>query len=105
MTLLDQPAHQKASEVLLANLKAVFFVKDFVGNKNHERFQGFPPNKEGAYGKKTVVKCKDGETLYGFTESYAPNRTGFFLFPCDPGSNNIKIFVVQTFVAKVEFPH
>ena len=104
LTVLNQPSDQKATEVFLENLKAVFFVKDFVGNKDHERFKGFPESQSSTYGKKTVVKCRDGEVLYGFTQSYAPNRIGFFLFPCDPSSNNIKVFVLQSFVTHVEFP-
>ena len=104
LILLDSPAGQKPREIELTNLKALFFVKDFVGDKDHKPFKGFPQSVLASYGKKTIVKFKDGEVLFGFTQSYSPNRSGFFLFTHNQDSNNLKVFVIQSFVATVDFP-
>lgn len=103
LTLLNQSSANKTLQISLGALKGVFFVKDFVGKKEYQEDKGFSKPGKTFYGNKTVVHFKDGETLYGFTQSYAPGRLGFFLFPYDSRSNNIKLFAVQSFVTKVEF--
>jgi hypothetical protein len=49
------------------------------------------------------VTFKDGEVLVGTTLGYDPSRPGFFIFPADPKSNNIRVFAVATAVKKVRF--
>jgi len=92
----------EAVEVLLKELKAIFFVKDFVGNYLHnerkEYIQGEKPS-----GRKVEVAFRDGEVLVGTTLGYDPSRPGFFLFPADPKCNNIRVFAVSTAVKKVSF--
>lgn len=92
----------EAVEVLLKELKAIFFVKDFVGNylynERKEYIQGEKPS-----GRKVEVTFKDGEVLVGTTLGYDPNRPGFFIFPADPKCNNIRVFTVTTAVKKVRF--
>ena len=89
-------------EILLKGLKAVFFVRDFAGdaqyNERKEYNQGDKPS-----GRKIEVTFKDGEVLVGTTLGYDPNRPGFFLFPADPKSNNIRVFAVTTAVKKVRY--
>ncbi len=104
LTLLDQPSNQKPMEISLPQLKAIFFVKDFVGQKDHQKIKGFAGIEKSPNGKKVVVQFKDGELLYGFTQSYSANRSGFFLLPADQQGNNERVFVVQSSVTKVEFP-
>jgi Family of unknown function (DUF6982) len=41
--------------------------------------------------------------LIGYTPGYDSRRTGFFLFPADPRSNNLRIFVVSGAVAAVRY--
>jgi hypothetical protein len=41
--------------------------------------------------------------LVGSTVGYAPQRLGFFLFPVDPKSNNLRVFVISAAVRKVRF--
>lgn len=101
LTLIDPPSHQKG--INLSQLKAVFFVKDFKGNKEYKDMKSFTNVPETIYGKKAIVRCKDGELLYGFIQGYASNRSGFFLFPVDSKENNLKIFVLQSFINRVEF--
>ena len=97
----DKPSGE-AVEILLKDLKAVFFVRDFAGNYQYderkEYIQGDKPS-----GRKIEVTFKDGEVLVGTTLGYDPNRPGFFLFPADPKSNNIRVFAVTTAVRKVRY--
>jgi len=91
-------------EISITQIKAVFFVKDYKGNKAYQKPNGFTESGQSQYGRKSTIKFKDGEILYGYTQGFSPGRLGFFLFPNDPESNNHKVFVVQAFVAKLEFP-
>jgi hypothetical protein len=49
------------------------------------------------------MSFKDGEMLVGSTMGYDPKREGFFLFPPDSQSNNMKVFVVLSAVSRVDF--
>lgn len=92
----------EATEVLVKELKAVFFVQDFAGNSlYHERKKYLEGEKPS--GRKVEVTFMDGEVLVGTTLGYDPNRPGFFLFPADPKSNNIRVFAVSTYVKKVRY--
>ena len=52
---------------------------------------------------KIEILFKDGEKLVGRSEAYNPQKPGFFLFPADPKSNNVRIFIVNKNVHKVNF--
>jgi hypothetical protein len=85
----------KETEIQCRQLKAVFFVKDLTGDENRKDLRGFMDGPgETAKGKKIAVRFKDGEFLCGYSLSYSPERVGFFLFPSDPGSNNLRIYVM-----------
>ena len=92
----------EAVEVLLKELKAVFFVQDFVGNYLYNERKKYS-QEEKPSGKKVEVTFADGEVLVGSTLGYDPSRPGFFLFPADPKSNNIRVFAVTSAVKKVRF--
>jgi hypothetical protein len=81
-------------------LKAVFFVKTFEGNPGYEERDDLD---RAGFGRKIKVKYKDGETQIGYTQGYQENRPGFFVFPCDPDSNNDRIFVISSQTDSVEF--
>lgn len=83
----------KPADVQLADLKAVFFVKDFEGDPKHEERKEFDPNKP-PLGRKIRVVFKDGETLVGVTPGYQSGRAGFFLLPADKESNAERCYVV-----------
>jgi len=86
--------------VSVENLKAVFFVKDFEGNKNHQ----YNYNDEiAAAGRKVKVRFHDGETVVGYTLGYSPDRIGFYLSPADLQGNNERIFIVKSATEKVDF--
>lgn len=87
--------------VRVEDLKAVFFVKDYAGDK--ERKKVYLDDITGT-GRKMQVKFSDGETVIGFTLGYSPERQGFYLTPADKGGNNIRIFVVKSATDKISFP-
>jgi hypothetical protein len=87
-------------EITIADLKAVFFVKDFDGDP--ERREQADVDRTG-FGKKMRVEFGDGETLVGYCQGYSPNRPGFFVFPSDPDSNNDRIFIVTAATRSAEF--
>jgi len=92
----------EAVEVLLKELKAVFFVQDFAGNSLYNERKKYLEGEKPS-GRKVEVTFMDGEVLVGTTLGYDPNRPGFFLFPADPKSNNIRVFAVSTSVKKVRY--
>lgn len=99
---LESPPGSKPVEVLIADLKALFFVKDFAGNPQHKESGEFDAAR-AAGGRKIRVVFKDGETLVGTTQGYQPGRPGFFLVPADSKSNNDRCFVVSVATREVAF--
>ena len=90
-------------EIKTKQLKAVFFVKDFTGQRQRKDVRGFINGPgETAQGKKLAVRFKDGELLCGYSLSYSPDRDGFFMFPADAGSNNLRIYVITSACAEVK---
>jgi len=88
------------AEISIEDLKAVFFVKDFKGNENHQDNYN---DEIAAGGRKIKVRFLDGETVVGFTLGYSPDRQGFFLTPADLQGNNERIFIVKSATEKIEF--
>jgi len=102
LTLIDAPRDAKPLEVQIAEVKAIFFVKDFVGDRERKKVQEFPTGKP-VVGRKIRVIFQDGETLVGTTQGYDANRPGFFVIPADPSSNNDRCFVVTRATKQVSF--
>jgi len=92
----------EAVEVLVKELKAVFFVQDFTGNSLYNERKKYVEGEKPS-GRKVEVTFMDGEVLVGTTLGYDPSRPGFFLFPADPKSNNLRVFAVSTAVKKVRY--
>lgn len=90
---VDGNERSKAEPIALADLKAVFFVKDYSGQKERADVPGF----DGAqgFGRNAQVTFADGETICGRTTGYNKSAPGFFLLPADAGGNNTRIFVVN----------
>lgn len=93
---------QEAIEVLVQDLKAVFFVRRLGGDPNYNEYKDLPEQAVASLGKKIGVVFDDGEVLAGYTHSYNPSNPGFFLTPVDPKSNNIRVFVVRDSVKEVK---
>jgi hypothetical protein len=87
----------RGTPVRLADLKALFFVKEFAGDPTHLRAD----SATGQPGKKIEVTFRDGEKLIGFSVAYNPKGVGFFLQPADTGANNDRIFVVNRNTSQV----
>ncbi len=96
--------------VKLEDVKAVFFVKSFEGDRGYrdKKSYGYAPVK----GQRVFVKFNDGESLVGFLEGEVPWERGFFLsrqrslkgfylLPADEDTNNTKVFVVASSVGDV----
>jgi hypothetical protein len=92
----------EAFEVLVKELKAIFFVQDFAGNPLYNERKKYMEGEKPS-GRKVEVTFMDGEVLVGTTLGYDPSRPGFFLFPADPKSNNIRVFAISTAVKKVRY--
>ena len=100
---MDAASKTDPIEIQVSELKAVFFVRDFVGNKGHDERKGLAPG-EKVQGRLIEVTFKDDEILVGSTTGYDPKRPGFFFFPIDPKSNNIKAYILSSAVRGVRFP-
>jgi len=86
--------------VTVADLKAVFFVRDYAGDPQHHKTNEFAGGAAAA-GRKIRVLFEDGEVLVGTTTGYQPGRPGFFLVPADPGSNTERCYVVAAATREV----
>ena len=82
----------------MESLKAIYFVKDHEGNKDHDStYSDIMPGE----GMKIGVKFHDDETIIGYSLAYSPKRQGFMMTPADYRCNNTRIFVIQSAVKKV----
>ena len=88
-------------EVFVKHLKAIFVVRDFMGNPQHDERKKYVEG-ENPSGLKLEVTFADGEVIVGSTLlGYDPKRQGNFIVPADPNSNNIRVFVVSSAVKSV----
>jgi len=103
----DESHHVRA--IKLEKLKAIFYVKDFDGDKKHRELKSFTGKRQS--GKRVFLRFKDGESITGYLEGDTPwekgffleaeKNHGFFLVPVDEASNNTKMFVVTSAVRDV----
>jgi hypothetical protein len=94
----DAPPDAEPVHVRLSELKALFFVEDFDGESAYSERKAF--HRPDA-GRRLTVRFSDGEVLVGTSLTYHPSRSGFFLFPGDPFSNNGKVYVIAAAVVEV----
>ena len=102
LALADSPPGSKPVEVKVAELKAVFFVKDFAGNPDYKDSEEFDASKP-VIGRKIKVLFSDGELLVGTTQGYQQGRAGFFVIPADPRSNIERCYVVTAAAHRIVF--
>jgi hypothetical protein len=97
ITDLDDTSH----DVHLAQVKAVFFVREFAGDPEYgerkEFFQDSP-----VFGDSVRIEFSDGEMLLGRAMGYRPEEKGFYLQPADPKSNNLMVFVPASSLQRIE---
>lgn len=87
-------------EVFVNDLKAIFFVKDFSGDKQYTEIKGFG-NLPGS-GKRVKATFADGESVVGYTHIINFGQPGFFLVPTDPKGNNERIYTVFSSLTRLE---
>lgn len=89
-------------EVRLADLKALFVVRDLAGNPGYAERQDAVPGDPRRVGARLLeIRFRDGETLVGFVTAYSDERPFFFLLPADPRSNNVRVLVNRAAVAAI----
>jgi hypothetical protein len=86
--------------VPLSQLKALFFVREFLGDPTFVERKAFvePPQ-----GRKVEVTFHDDEIMVGSTLGYRADGNGFFLHPADSRSNNIRVFVTAAGMQQIRF--
>jgi small nuclear ribonucleoprotein (snRNP)-like protein len=90
-------------EIEVSSLKAVFFVKDYKGNKKYKKVRTFERQLKGIPSqRKIIIIFKDGENFYGSCHSYSPERKGFFVYPIDPEDNSNRVFVIAPAINSVK---
>ena len=94
---------QISMQIKTAELKGLFFVKDLLGNRLRNKGRRFPAVDQGPHtGRRIAVLFEDGELLVGYAQTYSPERPGFFVFPADANSNNIRIYVLRAATKQVK---
>lgn len=91
---------EEVQKIFMDNLKAIFFVKDFVGDKHYKETKEFSECLTA--GKRIRAMFRDGEIVFGYTHALNLNQPGFFLVPTDPQSNNERIFIVFSALSTLE---
>jgi hypothetical protein len=81
----------------LHKLKAVFFVRDFEGDRDYmeEKSLHHDPDRPGL---RVRLRFEDNESLEGVAENSLElvTNVGFFFWPSDANSNNRLIYVVKS---------
>jgi hypothetical protein len=89
--------------VRLAELKALFLVKDLAGNPEYRESTALEPGDPRRVGARPIeVRFRDGETMVGLAPAYSADRPFFFLLPADPQSNNTRVLVNRDAVVSVQ---
>ncbi len=88
--------------IAMAELKAVFFVRDLIGSKLRHKSREFPKFDRGPdAGRRIAVVFDDGELLIGHAQTYAGDQPGFFVYPLDPDGNNSRVYVLRAATREV----
>ena len=96
--------------VFLDDLKAVFHVRTFEGNRDHPPTRGRVGTVDEPrfcsvmeQGRRVALQFNDGERLWGYAEMDQVPARGFFFFPTDPGDNNLRVYVVKSSLKEMVF--
>lgn len=88
--------------VRLDEMKAMFWVKDYLGNRDFVARKDFDPAAPSP-GRRAVLTFADGETMLGSVTEDDAESPGFFFVPADGRDNNIKIFVIRTSIKELRW--
>lgn len=90
----------KVEEVRTEDLKAVFMVETWGGNRDYTcTYADVLPWG----GHKVKVEFNDGEIIVGYTPYYPKKRQDFFVTPADLRSNNKRVYVIHSAVKNVYY--
>ena len=90
------------SEIALADVKALFFVKSATGQASYQESKEIVPGDTRLVGAKRVrVVFADREEIVGLMNRFPPITPYFYMLPVDPQSNNIRILVNRSAVKKI----
>jgi hypothetical protein len=81
----------------LSQLKGVFFVRDFKGNKDYLESK-ILTSDPAQLGLRVRLRFEDNETMEGVVENHLDliQSNAFFFWPADPKANNTLVFVVKS---------
>ncbi len=82
------------------DLKAVFWVKNLIGDPSRVDRQGFIKEADP---ENIFIEFKDGECQWGSHSGYSNRTHGFYFYPHDPDSNNIKCYIPRSALNYVLF--
>jgi hypothetical protein len=79
----------------LETMKALFYVRDYIGNRDFVARKEFDDAKRA--GRRAILTFEDGEEMWGtLGKGFDDAGPGFFFFPVDAADNNIRIFVIRS---------
>jgi hypothetical protein len=79
----------------LTDLKALFYVKDYMGNRDFIARRQWNEAQRAA--RRAILSFVDGEEMWGVLgEGAEEEGPGFYFYPADPTDNNIRVFVVRS---------
>ena len=109
--VLHEEGTDETHTVQMNDLKAVFFVRTFTGDRAYREKKTYGASR--SRGNRLFIKFSDGESMVGFLKGTVPwdkgfflsraDRTvkGFYVLPVDSDANNEKVFVVSSAVVDV----
>ena len=81
--------------IALESMKALFYVKDYIGNRDFVAERSFDEAQEEQ--RRAIVSFQDGEEIWGILgEGADEGGPGFLFYPADKRDNNIRIFIVRS---------
>ena len=82
-------------KIQLSEMKALFYVRDYIGNRDFVARKQFDEAQRA--GRTAVLTFNDGEEIWGtLGEGADQEGIGFYFFPADKDDNNLRIFVVRS---------
>ena len=87
-------------KIVVEDMKAMFYVRDYMGNRHFTASRQHPGDVESR--RKVILRFRDGEELWGTMEDGSDEGPGFYFYPTDGEDNNIRIFVIRSSLSGIE---
>jgi hypothetical protein len=83
--------------IRLDDMKALFYVRDYIGNRDFVARKKFDEAQRA--GRRAILTFQDGEEIWGtLGEGADADGVGFVFYPADREDNNLKVFVIRSSV-------